>query len=46
MGLIDDVIRGDGGRDYTVPPSVVRSLEDLGFVDNLTGGVLNTGRMF
>jgi hypothetical protein len=46
VGIIDDIIRGDGGKDYTVPPSVVRSLEDMGFVDNLTGGILNTGRLF
>lgn len=46
MGLIDDIIRGDGGTDYKTPPSVIRSLENLGFVDNLTGGVLETGRNF
>ena len=46
MGLIDDVIRGDGGRDFTTPPSVIRSLEDLGFIDNLTGGVIESGRSF
>jgi hypothetical protein len=45
-GLIDDVIRGDGGSDYTTPPALVRQLEDLGFVDRLTGGILNTGREF
>lgn len=45
-GLIDDIIRGDGGTDYKTPPSVFRQLEDLGFVDRLTGGVLETGRKF
>jgi hypothetical protein len=45
-GIIDDVIRGDGGNDFTTPPSVVRGLEDLGFVDRLTGGVIETGRPF
>ncbi|KAI8463860.1 MAG: Clp protease-domain-containing protein [Monoraphidium minutum] len=46
VGLIDGVIRGDGGLDFTAPPGVVRDLEDLGFVDRLTGGVLKTGRSF
>jgi len=46
VGLIDGVIVGDGGRDYTTPPSIVRQLEDLGFVDELTGGVIETGRKF
>lgn len=45
-GLIDDIIRGDNGTDYRTPPSVIRQLEDLGFVDRLTGGVLKTGRSF
>ena len=42
MGLIDDVIRGKG--DYKTPPAVVRQLEDLGFIDRLSGGVVKSGR--
>jgi ATP-dependent Clp protease protease subunit len=51
-GLIDGVIRGgEGGAgaaadDYTAPPAVARSLEDLGFLDRLSGGVLEPGRTF
>lgn len=37
-GLIDGIIRGK--NDYRTPPSVIKELEELGFVDRLSGGVL------
>lgn len=43
-GLIDGIIRGD--NDFTPPPSLVASLREAGFVDDLSGGVLKTGRSF
>ncbi|GFR52119.1 hypothetical protein Agub_g14632 [Astrephomene gubernaculifera] len=35
-GLIDEIIRGKG--DYTVPPSMVRRMREVGLVDDLTPG--------
>lgn len=40
-GLIDDVYVSEG--DMVTPPAVAKSLEELGFVDRLSGGVLRTG---
>eukprot|EP00882_Tetradesmus_deserticola_P003732 GHRQ01003947.1.p1 GENE.GHRQ01003947.1~~GHRQ01003947.1.p1 ORF type:complete len:295 (+),score=107.44 GHRQ01003947.1:142-1026(+) len=40
-GLIDDVYVTEG--DMVTPPAVAKSLEELGFVDRLSGGVLRTG---
>uniref|UniRef100_A0A383VDL0 ATP-dependent Clp protease proteolytic subunit n=1 Tax=Tetradesmus obliquus TaxID=3088 RepID=A0A383VDL0_TETOB len=40
-GLIDDVYVTEG--DMVTPPAVARELEELGFVDRLSGGVLRTG---
>lgn len=45
-GLIDGIIRDSREADFTAPPAVYRSLEDLGFVDRLSGGVVETGRPF
>ena len=40
-GLIDDVYVTEG--DMVTPPAVAKGLEELGFVDRLSGGVLRTG---
>lgn len=40
-GLIDGVLAEPG--DAVTPPAVVRELEELGFVDRLSGGALRTG---
>lgn len=40
-GLIDDVFVAED--DFVTPPAVVRQLEELGFIDRLSGGVLRTG---
>ncbi|KAF6252829.1 Clp protease-domain-containing protein [Scenedesmus sp. NREL 46B-D3] len=40
-GLIDDVYVSEG--DMVTPPAVAKTLEELGFVDRLSGGVLRTG---
>ena len=37
-GLLDGIIRG--ARDYTAPPSLVRSLKTAGVLDRLSEGVL------
>lgn len=42
-GLIDDVYTVPG--DNVTPPAVIRGLEELGFVDRLSGGILRSSRV-